>query len=509
MANNAYDAAPYPDLSYVNTNPDRLAVMATLLGLSPAPVTSARVLEIGCAGGGNLIPLAFALPGAHFIGFDYSARQIEDGQQRVRRLGMRNIELVCRDLTAVGDELGDFDYIIAHGVYSWVSRDVRDGLLALIKRLLRPHGVAFVSYNTYPGWHITGIVRDVMLLRAREIDDPAEKAQAARASLRFMAEHVADTAYGAIFRSYNDFLQDGLKATSDAFLLHDELEETNDPVYFTQFVEHAETHGLQYLIEAELREVLPHSFPSETQTALQQTARSTLELEQLMDFLRNRMFRQTLLVHDDAPVRRSLHPQPVMGLWARSWTQRADDAAGETPGAGQFTSKDGATLTTDHPVSIAALTQLGQHWPRGLRFAELLAGAKRSEFARAHPPREPSGRGAAPDDVVLAANLLRGLGYSNQLVSLHSFHPALTTEVSEEPLASPVARLEAAGRTVVTNLWHERVTLNPAQAALLPLVDGTRDRAGLAAALPTEHAVTVPELELHLRWLAHAGLLIG
>ncbi len=505
MASNAYDAAPYPDLSYVNTHPDRLAVMATLLGLSPAPVTTARVLEIGCAGGGNLIPMAFALPGAHFVGFDYSARQIQDGQQRIRHLGLRNIELACHDLTTVGDGLGDFDYIIAHGVYSWVAADVRDQLLALVKRLLRPHGVAFVSYNTYPGWHITGVVRDVMLLRARDIDDPAEKARVARASLRFMAEHVADTAYGAIFRSYNDFLQDGLKATNDAFLLHDELEETNDPVYFTQFVEHIEAHGLQYLIEAELREVLPHTFSPETQTALQQTARSTLELEQLMDFLRNRMFRQTLLVHEDAPVRRSLHPQPVMGLWARSMAQRADDAGGATPGVGQFTSKDGATLTTDHPVSIAAMMELGQRWPRALRFDELLAAAQRSDYARARPPRP----GASPDELVLAANLLRGLGYSNQLVSLYSFHPALTTAVSDEPLASPVARLEAASRTVVTNLWHERVTLNPAQAALLPLVDGTRDRAALVAALPVEHAITAPELELHLRWLAHAGLLIG
>ena len=506
MASNAYDAAPYPDLSYVNTHPDRLATMATLLGLSPAPVTSARVLEIGCAGGGNLIPMAFALPGAHFVGFDYSARQIEDGQQRIRRLGLRNLELACHDLTTVGDALGDFDYIIAHGVYSWVASDVRDALLALIKRSLRPHGVAFVSYNTYPGWHITGIVRDAMLLRAQGIDDPTERAQAARESLRFMAEHVSDTAYGAIFRSYNDFLQDGLKATDDAFLLHDELEETNDPVYFTQFVEHIEAHGLQYLIEAEMREVLPHAFPAETQTALQQMARSTLEMEQLMDFLRNRMFRQTLLVHEDAPVRRSLHPRPIMDLWARSWAQRADDTEGNAqPGVGQFTSKDGATLTTDHPVSIAALMELAQQWPRALRFPELLAAAKRSDYAKTHPPRP----GAAPDDAVLAANLLRGVSYSNQLVSLHTFHPALTTEISDEPLASPVARLEAAGRTVVTNLWHDRVTLNPAQRALLPLVDGTRDRAALVAALPAEHGITAPELELHLRWMAHAGLLIG
>ena len=506
MSANAYDAAPYPDLSYVNTHPEHLAVLARLLGLSPAPVTTARVLEIGCAGGGNLIPLAYALPQAHFAGFDYSARQIEDGQHRVQRVGLPNIELSCRDLTTVGDELGTFDYIIAHGVYSWTPADVRDCLLAVVKRLLRPQGVAFVSYNTYPGWHITGLVRDVMLLRAGEVADPAEKAQTARAALRFMAEHVADTAYGAIFRSYHAFLQEGLKASDDAFLLHDELEETNDPVYFTQFVEHAERHGLQYLVEAELREVLPHSFKPETQAALQGMARTTLEMEQLMDFLRNRMFRQTLLVHEDAPIRRSLHPQPVMELWARSWAQRVEDppAAGVQPETAQFASKDGSTLTTDHPVSIAAMQRLAQLWPRGLHFTELLAAAQQSDLARARPPRP----GAAPDTVVLAANLLRGLGMSSQLVSLHSFHPAFTTEVSRRPLASPVARLEVEERSVVTNLWHERVTLSHAQAALLPLLDGGRDRAGLMAALKRDGVITPSDLELQLRRLAHAGLLV-
>jgi SAM-dependent methyltransferase len=506
MAANAYDTAPYPDLSYVNTHPDHMAVLARLLGLSPAPVATARVLEIGCAGGGNLIPLAYALPQARFVGFDYSARQIEDGRQRVARLGLTNIELICRDLTTVGDELGMFDFIISHGVYSWTPPDVRDCMLALIKRLLRPQGVAFVSYNTYPGWHITGLVRDVMLLRAGEIADPKEKAQAARTALRFMAEHVADTAYGAIFRSYHDFLQDGLKATDDAFLLHDELEETNDPVYFTQFVEHAERHGLQYLVEAELREVLPHMFKPETQAALQEMARSTLEMEQWMDFLRNRMFRQTLLVHADAPVRRSLHPQPVMALWARARAQHVEPpAAGAQPGTAQFASQEGATLTTDHPVTIAAMQRLGQVWPRGLHFSELLSAATQSDLAQAHPPRP----GAAPDELVLAANLLRGLGMSSQLVALHSFHPTFTTEVSRRPLASPVARLEVETRSVVTNLWHERITVSHEQAALLPLLDGSRDRAELLAAFRGAATVSAGDLELQLRRLAHAGLLVG
>ena len=75
----SYDDLPYPSLSYAQTHPDRLASMATLLGLEPAPVERCRVLDVGCAVGGNIIPMAYALPNSEFVGIDYSGRQIDIG----------------------------------------------------------------------------------------------------------------------------------------------------------------------------------------------------------------------------------------------------------------------------------------------------------------------------------------------------------------------------------------------------------------------------------------------
>lgn len=502
-APNAYDATPYPDLSYVNTHPDRAATLATLLGLTPAPVQRCRVLEVGCAAGGNLLPLAYALPSARFVGIDYSARQIEEGQARIGQLGLRNVQLLCRDLLEPGDDLGDFDYVIAHGVYSWVAAAVREALLTLIKQVLRPQGVAYISYNTYPGWHITAIVREAMLFHARNAATPAEKAADARTMLDFVAEHATEGAHGGIFRSYRDFLQDGLKGSSDAFLLHDELEETNEPVYFHQFVEHAEGHGLQYLVEAELREVLPHIFSKETQQRLQELAEDAIGLEQYMDFLRNRMFRQTLLVHDHAPVQRRLDPSPVARCLVRSQAKPVDDG---TPGsAAQFKSKDGATLSMDHPVSLAAMQRVAAVWPRALGFGEVVAAAKQDISARGVVMPA----GGLPEELIFAANLLRAYGYSVQLASLHTVHPEFVTEVSERPVASPVARWEAQTRSVVTNLWHERVALQPLQAALLMRLDGQHTRADMAAATSELTALSREELELNLRWFAHAALLVG
>ena len=381
---NTYDKVPYLDLSYVHTHPDRLATLGTLLGMSPQPVTNCRVLEIGCAAGGNLIPMAYDLPQSEFVGLDYSARQIEEGQAWVAALGITNLTLVWADLVDIGDELGKFDYIVAHGVYSWVAKPVRDKLLAICKRLLTQNGVVYISYNTYPGWHFTGVIRDAMLFRTRDIEDLAERAVAARSMARFLADNIPqeNNAYAGLFQNYLRVLGEDLKATHDGFLLHDELEEVNDPVYFYQFVEHAQQYGLRYLVEAELKNVLPDAFGPEVAQRLQQLSGDAIELEQYMDFLRNRMFRQTLLCHAELPVTRMLRPDRLQNCFMASAAQPVVDETGHlAAGTAQFRSKDGATLTTDHPVTQVAMLHLGKIWPRAILFGNLLVFAL-SELGR-------------------------------------------------------------------------------------------------------------------------------
>lgn len=497
---NPYDAVPYPDLAYGNTHPDRLATMARLVGLTPAPVERCRVLEVGCAAGGNLLPMAYALPHAEFVGIDYSALQIAEGQDRIRGLGLSNVRLLCRDILDAGDDLGDFDYVIAHGVYSWTPPAVRDGLLALCKRVLRPQGIAFISYNTYPGWKITGIIRDAMLYHGRKSPTPQAKAQAAREMLAALAEHATEPAYAGIFRSYAAFLGDGLKGSSDAFLLHDELEEVNEPVYFYQFVEHAAQHGLAYLIEADLHDVLPTVFRPEAQAVLQQLADDAIALEQYMDFLRNRMFRQTLLCHAEVNAGRMLRPEPVMGLWLRSTAERAP-APEDRPHAAVFKTKGAATLTTDHPLTIAAMELLIRSVPHALPFPDLLEGARRAL------PAEGRASGPVPDELLLAANLLRAHGQSSELVEIHTYAPRLPVRLSERPVASAVARLQSQTRELVTNLWHQRVTLQPRQREILALLDGSR-RLDELPALVTGGA-SGEEIAATVRWFGRTALLVG
>src|SRR5262245_35353718 len=126
-----YDATPYTSNSFPQSAPGLLAAIACLFGLETPDLATARVLEIGCAGGGNLIPFAAAHPQARVVGIDLSQVQIDQGRIRAQALGLNNLELVAGDLATMNLEaLGQFDFIIAHGVYSWVPPEVQDALLA-------------------------------------------------------------------------------------------------------------------------------------------------------------------------------------------------------------------------------------------------------------------------------------------------------------------------------------------------------------------------------------------
>src|SRR5262245_3053502 len=102
-----------------------MATIATLFGMTPPTVPRARVLEIGCGLGANLIPMADGLPEGTFLGIDLSERQVAEGRATIEAVGLTNVELRPMDIRDAGAELGTFDYIIAHGVFSWVSADLQ------------------------------------------------------------------------------------------------------------------------------------------------------------------------------------------------------------------------------------------------------------------------------------------------------------------------------------------------------------------------------------------------
>lgn len=463
---NSYDEVPYASQAFSQTHPDRLATLGRLFGLATPDIGRCRVLELGCAAGGNLIPMAHALPGSEFIGIDLSQRQVAEGQQRIAALGLRNVHIEHASIMDVDPRWGRFDYVLCHGVYSWVERDVQDKILRIAAEQLSPNGLAYVSYNTYPGWHMRESVRHMMRYHAMPFQQPQERIDQARALLDFLTSAVPgeDSAWGRMLHGELALL----RQCSDWYLYHEHLEPTNTPLYFHQFAERAAQAGLQFLAEADFAAMLSARFPPEVAQTLERISDDIVHLEQYMDFVRQRHFRQTVLCHRGSAVRRSLSPAVMQGLYVASSARRDDAGPLDLTDNVDVTWRgpQGSLATASHCVSKAALELLSQRWPLGWRLDELLAQA--------------GAMTNRPGEVALPRRDLFDC-YLSGVVELRSWQPPCAHAAPERPVASSYAMAQCREDPTVTTLRHERVNLVPFSLALLTLLDGSRTRDELAA----------------------------
>jgi methyltransferase-like protein/SAM-dependent methyltransferase len=466
----SYDHVPYGSLAFPQTHPDRLATIGRMFGLSTLDAGRCRVLELGCASGGNLIPMAFNLPDAEFVGIDLSKAHVDAAAATVRTLGLGNVRFARGSIAAVDESWGHFDYIICHGVFSWVEADVQDAILRVASDNLAGHGVAYVSYNTYPGWHMREMVRHMMRYHSAGFEDVGEQIEQARALLTFL-EAAADRSgpYGQLLSREVD----RLRPASDSYLYHEHLEQTNAPLYFHQFVVRAEAAGLQYLAEADVSDMLSSVFERSIAQTLERISPDLVHLEQYMDFVRNRQFRQTLLCHDGLRPTRALSPAFMRGLMlsCRAVTDSLPlDLSSETPVVFQI-GKQRATVSL--PASKAAFSLLTDAWPHAVDLDELAAGA----LLRAAPFIAD----AKEAQHAMMGDLLQAVLYG--MIRLHTQQLSCTNAPSETPRAHPLAAHLASQGTVVVNAHHEMVKLEPMGVEVVRLADGQRSRTELLDAL--------------------------
>ena len=284
LETNSYDELPYLSKPFQQTHPRRLATIATLFGMQPKQIPDCRVLEIGCASGSNLIPMACEFPKGQFVGVDLSIHQIKKAKQTAEALNINNIDLRHCDILDIDDSFGKYDYIVAHGIYSWVPDNVQKHILKVCKHRLNEQGVAYISYNTYPGWRMRGLLRDMMLYHANNFEDIPTKIIQAKALINFLSETVPaeNNAYGTLLR---DELE-RMKNWNDSYFRHDLLSEVNDPIYFYQFIEKAKTEGLQYLAETEVSSMIANIFDAKVKETLDKIGTNIIQREQYMDFIR-------------------------------------------------------------------------------------------------------------------------------------------------------------------------------------------------------------------------------
>jgi SAM-dependent methyltransferase len=441
------------------------------------------VLELGCGDGANTLAIAQTLPHARVIGIDAAAAAIERGREIARVAGLENAELRVGDLADLRrvEALAPVDYIIAHGVYSWIPPRLRSALLECCCRCLAPHGVAFVSYNAYPGSYLRDMARDILEFHLRGVSAPAERVARARQLMETIATAESPSPYARVLREH---LQRMLTA-SDALLYHDDLAPVSTPFYFHEFMEHAAEHGLQFLSEAELSDSQMRDVPERVGELIASLPADVIVREQYLDFLNNRMFRQTLLVHQSAPVQRAIDDRTLSDLLIASAAQAEN---------GQFVTPHGVSMTTSDPLVAAAMHELAAYWPAAIPFKELAARAGRRLGLVPLPAQH--------------ENHLRALlldAYLARLIELFSCALPVVARPGPRPTATSLARAQAAaGFTVLSTLASGNCILDQeAEARFLPLLDGTRDRKTLAREL----GVSPDTLQQALLALARHGLL--
>ncbi len=494
----SYDQILYRGLPYNQTHPDRLATIATLFGMKPAPVSHCRVLEVGCGDGWNLIPMAFSFPDSRFVGFDLAETPIARSRAAALELGLKNIELQAADIMEAGPGLGEFDYIIAHGVYSWVPAPVRDRLLGIVHEHLAPEGVAYVSYNALPGCHIRQMLREMMLYHLRAWTEPAARMEEAVRFLQLLLEapENKDNSGPALIK---DEVK-GILDRSPEVVFHDELSDDYFPLYFTDFIAHALRHGLQYLSEANIFDLEPGRIGADARTQLEAyTGGRRLEREQYMDFLKCRKFRQTLLCHEkieinDAPVIARVHD-----LYASSPATPVSenpDLAGD--GVEEFRGHKNAAMKTAHRLAKSAIGLLARIWPEAIHFDDLQARC-------AELLGEQDADCESLSEILLAT-------YRAGLVEFHAAPLNCVSKPGEFPSTTTLVRWQSLHGDTLTTLRHTTIeATGEIEKRLVGLLDGTRNRASLAAELAscTDRSPEdlLIDLEKNLAKLARFGLL--
>jgi methyltransferase-like protein/2-polyprenyl-3-methyl-5-hydroxy-6-metoxy-1,4-benzoquinol methylase len=463
---NTYDKLIYSSLPRAESHPGHLATIASFHGLKSTPIQKARVLELGCGTGGNLIPLAERYEHSVFVGIDLSSKQIEAANKVVADLNLKNIKFKTESITNFGPDSGEFDYIICHGVFSWVEKSIQDKILQICAKHLKQDGLAYISYNTLPGWKFKGALREMMQYHTQAIEDLDDKAQQAKVLINFLAEAQNDPAdpYGKILKS--SFQE--LEAVPNHYLFHEYLEKQNQAFYMHEFVGRLDSAGLVYVADAQLSLSSFVDLPAQTQ-ALLEGIDDRLKLEQYLDFIRNRKLRESIICKAPKviafPVLKSILVDYNI---AAEFISNSEEVTDEMERVSVFRSKNAGEIKSSNPLTVAALSLLQKRWPEQIVVTELIYEAADKIGLNLDSADGAAQRLNFEEEIYLF--------YSANLIELELNCYGAISDSGDCPRASSLARYQSLRQDRVTSLRHKAVILEPIVRQVLSLLDGSRDK---------------------------------
>lgn len=293
----AYIPGFYPQMS-----PLAMRSVAAINGIAPPPTEGGfRWLELGCGLGRVVTTLAAAYPQGEFIGIDVNPEHTKAANHDISSGELDNARVITSDFANLPADLGSFEFIGIHGVYSWVSPDVRGQILQLAKSLLAPGGLLLVSYNAMPGWAhlqpLRGILRQYAALRR---GDSLERIRDAFAYLVFLREkHAKYFEDNPVASSYVD----GLLKQDPRYLAHEYLNEHWTSFYFADVVSAFGSAGLSFVGSLPLHTNFWDLCVRPEFQELFRTTTNRLVTEAHKDFCANTAFRWDLYARDPRPLR--------------------------------------------------------------------------------------------------------------------------------------------------------------------------------------------------------------
>ncbi len=463
-----YDLVPYPEWSITESHHNHMAVIGRLMGIKTPSPEHCRVLELGCASGGNMIPAAYYWPHCEFVGVELSKRQVEHGNRLITEIGLKNARILHKDIMQVDRRLGSFDYIIVHGVYSWVPARVQEHILKICRELLPASGLAYISYNTLPGWSMRNMIRAMLFYHVQGDAEPRKQIRESLAFLRLLGRALPEN--GSLSERWLKHEAMELAKSAPDYVFHDYLEENNHPLFFHQFMSQASAAGLRYVSDATLSSMLASSLSAEANEFLDGIS-DLVDYEQYMDYFYLRHFRQSILCHAERRPKRELDLAVFRRLHCSAHLTCAEEVNLRAAQEQVFTGAAGQRYRLAHPLSKAAMVALTLAYPNALTLPQLQAQAE--ELLRRYGSDEFVAHTAQLETDLL--NLYLSGAVRATLVQRQIF-----ADLSECPSASPLARVYARHRKgYVATAHHDSLELDRLGWRLITLADGKRPRSAI------------------------------
>lgn len=414
-----YDELPYCAYPITWTAPERLAIASLLHGGPRLPLDRYRVLELGCANGANLLPMAWYRQHGDFTGLDASVRQIALANDAREQLGLSNLRFIQGDFRSASDQLeGPFDIIIAHGVFSWVTNEARDAMLEMCSALLAPDGLLYLNYNTQPGWSVRGMVRDFLMQHTAHVKSLKERAEMCREVSARVISPLKSKEHAYTMLMANEFKL--VAQNQPAYIAHEYLSPENNAYWRSDFFTILKRFGFDFVADADFN-CISNQITNELTELLIKENLSGRTAADSADLLCYRQMQSPILKHTPFVAQPCSNGEFSDLFIASSLTALEDDKHGPVM---TFRQPSGQEIEIGDEPFCRALLELQKTCPRGLHIGSLFADVA-----------------ANRENIEYLLEL--------ELIELRCIEPG-----DFAPLPGPLNELEESLRHISTSPWH-------------------------------------------------------